>query len=135
MDSTVVGLIIGLILAAITVFLIFWGKDKKTTPMGAVSQGDADVVKPQAGTAVKNGRDDLVIIEGIGPKIAKVLNQRGIHTFAQLAETKVNTLESILKENGLQFSKPATWPEQARLAAAGKMDELKAYQEKLTAGR
>ena len=44
-------------------------------------------------------------------------------------------LENLLKQNGLQFTKPASWAEQARLAADGKMDELKALQEKLTGGR
>jgi uncharacterized membrane protein len=39
------------------------------------------------------------------------------------------------KDKGLMFLKPASWPEQARLAAAGKMDELKTLQDKLVAGR
>ncbi len=31
--------------------------------------------------------------------------------------------------------KPESWPEQSRLAAEGKMEELKAMQEKLVAGK
>lgn len=79
-------------------------------------------------------KDDLVIIEGIGPKIAKAFNKAGILTFRQLAETPVEKLRQILHDNKFP-GEPDTWPEQARLAAEGKMDELKQLQEKLTAGR
>ena len=80
-------------------------------------------------------QDDLVLVEGIGTKVAILLNQHGIKTFAQLASTSVPDLQTILLDNGLRFMKPDSWPEQARLAAAGKMEELKALQEKLVAGR
>ena len=79
-------------------------------------------------------KDDLVIIEGIGPKIAKAFNKAGILTFKQLAETPVEKLRQILHD--AQFpGDPTTWPEQARLAAEGKMDELKQLQDALIAGR
>jgi predicted flap endonuclease-1-like 5' DNA nuclease len=143
MDGTVVGLIIGVILAAITVFLILWGNKGDNTRINAARQMEVQTAAPKLTTAplvepavkapVKP--DDLVIIEGIGPKIAGILNQKGITTFAHLAAADVAGLEKILKENGLQFAKPASWPQQARLAAEGKLDELKALQDKLTAGR
>jgi predicted flap endonuclease-1-like 5' DNA nuclease len=79
--------------------------------------------------------DDLVIIEGIGPKIASILKDAGIVTFAQLAASDVGKLEEILKANGLQFADPTTWPEQSRLAAEGKMAELQAFQDSLKGGR
>ena len=79
--------------------------------------------------------DDLTIIEGIGPKIASLLNQHGITSFAQLAGTPIPDLVKILQENGLQFVKPDSWIEQGRLAAEGKMDDLKALQDKLIGGR
>ena len=44
-----------------------------------------------------------------------------IHTWQDLAKTKVETLKNILKEGGDRFAfhEPTTWPEQASLAAAG----------------
>jgi predicted flap endonuclease-1-like 5' DNA nuclease len=139
MDANLVGLIVGVILAVVTIFLILWGNrpsPAKSAPVAAVktaAAAPADVVK--ASPAAPAVPDDLVIIEGIGPKIAKLLNQNGVTTFAQLAGTDVAAIEKILRTNGLQFVKPGSWPEQARLAAAGKMDELKALQDKLVAGR
>lgn len=79
--------------------------------------------------------DDLVIIEGIGPKIAEVLNTAGITTFAQLAQTGPDRLEEILNAANLRLADPTTWPEQARLAAAGDMQGLQALQDRLKGGR
>lgn len=80
--------------------------------------------------------DDIEIIEGIGPKIAGVLREEGISTFAQLAAADVETLREILTKNRLvQISDPTTWPQQAQLAADGKFDELKELQGTLRAGR
>lgn len=80
--------------------------------------------------------DDLTRIEGIGPKISSLLQTAGITTFAQLAATDVSRLEQILTEADLRaLADPTTWPEQARLAAAGKWDELEALQDELKGGR
>ncbi len=79
-------------------------------------------------------KDDLVIIEGIGPKIAKAFNKAGILTFKQLADTPVAKLQEILTDAKFP-GVPDSWPQQARLAAEGKMDELKQLQESLIAGR
>lgn len=80
--------------------------------------------------------DDLSIIEGIGAKIAGVLQNAGIHTFAQLAATDVSRLETILAEAGprFQLAEPASWPQQAALAAAGSWDELQQLQDALKGG-
>ena len=85
--------------------------------------------------AVVTEPDDLKVIEGIGPKIAGLLNKSGIVTFTQLASTKVIILESILKEANLRISNPSTWPDQAALAAEDKWDELQKLQDELLGGR
>ncbi|MGH9892638.1 MAG: DUF4332 domain-containing protein [bacterium] len=64
-------------------------------------------------------RDDLTRLDGIGPKISELLQQRGITTFTQLAETDVDRLRQILHEANLRMLDPRTWPEQARAAEAG----------------
>jgi predicted flap endonuclease-1-like 5' DNA nuclease len=79
--------------------------------------------------------DDLEIIEGIGPKIASVFKAAGILTFQQLSQADPAQLQAILREAGLRLADPTTWPEQARLAAAGQWDELKALQDRLKGGR
>ncbi len=66
-----------------------------------------------------SARDDLTRLYGIGPKISKLLQQRGITTFTQLAETDVDRLRQILYEANLRMADARTWPEQARSAAAG----------------
>jgi len=79
--------------------------------------------------------DDLKRIEGIGPKTSKVLNEAGILTFAQLAEAEVDRLVQIVQEAGLRLVDPHTWPEQAKLAAAGDWAALDTLQDELDGGR
>lgn len=80
--------------------------------------------------------DDLTIIEGIGPKIAGILQTAGITTLVQLANTDVDHLREILNEAGLtRLANPGTWPEQAQLAAAGDWDGFKKLQGELKGGR
>jgi predicted flap endonuclease-1-like 5' DNA nuclease len=91
--------------------------------------------KPSKSKSVK--QDKLTLIEGIGPKIAGLLNESGIITFADLASAKLTTLKSILKEAGPRFAMhtPNSWPKQARLARDGKMDALKKLQDSLDRGK
>lgn len=81
--------------------------------------------------------DDFKIIEGIGPKMATILNEAGIVTFKQLAGTKVATIKEVLAAAGPRFKMhdPSNWAAQAKLAAAGKMDELKTLKAELKAGK
>ncbi len=81
--------------------------------------------------------DDLKKIEGIGPKIAELLNNAGIMTFQNLADAEVEKLKGILTEAGsrYQMHDPTTWPEQSKMAAEGKWDELKKWQDELDGGK
>ena len=81
--------------------------------------------------------DDLKKIEGIGPKIEQLLHEAGITTFAQLAETSPDLIKVILDNAGPRFAihNPATWTAQAALAAEGKWDELKTWQDELDGGK
>lgn len=98
----------------------------------------AAAAKPAAAKpAPKAKKDDLTIVEGIGPKIAELLIADGIVTFADLANAKVEAIAAILAKAGSRYSthKPDTWPQQAALARDGKMDELKALQDALDGGK
>lgn len=81
--------------------------------------------------------DDLTIIEGIGPKIAAVLNENGINSFSALAEKTADEIKAILdaSEGAFNAADPSTWAEQSKMAAEGKMDELKAWQDELKGGK
>lgn len=79
--------------------------------------------------------DDLQRIEGIGPKIAQVLADAGITTFAKLAKTSAQELHRLLKDAGLAMADPETWPQQAQLARDGRWEELDKLQEELKGGR
>ncbi len=85
--------------------------------------------------AVEMVEDDLIIIEGIGPKINDILKMAGIKTFSQLAAAKPEDLKKLLTDAGLRLGDPTTWPEQARMAAAGDMEGLQKYQDSLKGGR
>ncbi len=80
-------------------------------------------------------QDNLQIFEGIGAKIEQVLKSAGITTWAQLAVAKTDDLVRILEQAGPNYRihNPSNWPEQARLADAGKWEELIAYQKQLGA--
>jgi ribosomal protein L30 len=90
---------------------------------------------PDSNAPADNPGDDLTRIEGIGPKIARALNAAGITTFAQLAALEPARISAILRDTNIRLALTDTWPEQARLAAEGKWNDLTALQTQLTAGR
>ena len=79
--------------------------------------------------------DDLERIEGIGPNAAGALRGAGIRSFAQLANTDVEHLKSILRSANLRSFDPGTWPEQAQLAARGDWESGAALQGERQGGR
>ena len=89
------------------------------------------VIQPEP----KKEADDLVKIEGIGPKVAQALNEAGISTFEALANANVEDIQQILKDAGLKMMDASTWPAQAKLAAAGDWDGLQKMQAELSCGR
>ncbi|PVX52418.1 large subunit ribosomal protein L17 [Balneicella halophila] len=90
---------------------------------------------PKADKEVK--ADDLTKIEGIGPKTSEALQNAGVTSFATLAEMEAEKISEILEaaDGNFKAQVPDTWPEQAKLAADGKWDELKKWQDELDGGR
>jgi predicted flap endonuclease-1-like 5' DNA nuclease len=84
-----------------------------------------------------NNPQDLKIVEGIGPKIEKLLKKAGIGTWEDLAKAKKKTLQKMLEDAGdaYRIHDPATWPGQAKLAVKGEWDKLKEYQDYLKGGK
>jgi len=78
--------------------------------------------------------DNLTKIEGIGPKIAETLVAAGVASYADLAAKTPEEIAEIIKDvRGKHV--PDTWPKQAQMAADGKWDELKAWQDELDGGK
>ncbi len=113
------------------------GEEGAVAAAVAEAPAEAPVVEVVEEAAAEAKSDDLEIVEGIGPKIAEVLTQAGIVTFADLAAATPEAIREILDNAGSQFAAhdPATWPKQAGLAAAGQWDELKKWQDELLGGR
>jgi large subunit ribosomal protein L17 len=107
----------------------------ETEPTAAAET--AEVIEETAAPANEASGDDLTKIEGVGPKIAELLNNAGITTFAQLADAQDETVQQILVEAGPRFNvhDATTWNEQAALARDGKWDELKELQDRLKGGK
>lgn len=107
------------------------------TPVVETVVGEAPNVEATTADVAPVAGDDLTIVEGIGPKIAELLNNAGVTTFAQLADADDATIQQVLTDAGPRFNvhDVTTWNEQAALARDGKMDELKALQDKLNAGK
>jgi large subunit ribosomal protein L21 len=128
------------LLIIIVIILVVWwlmSRSAKTYEAGFEIDHAQPAVseEPEAAPPSAPEPDDLTILEGIGPKVNTLLQTAGIATFSQLANADVSSLKEILEANDLQFMDPTSWPEQAQLAAEGKSEELKAFQDSLKGGR
>jgi hypothetical protein len=79
--------------------------------------------------------DDLIKIEGIGPKVVKVLREAGIITFDDLARAKASDVQKVLADAGLQMMNPEGWIDQAKLASKGDFAALEKMQAEMKGGR
>ena len=113
------------------------GKASSASRVSATKPKPAKKKVSPAKTGKAKRADNLKRVEGIGPKIEKLLHAAGIKSFKKLASTSQKKLNSILVEAGPRFTShsPATWPQQARLAADGKWDKLQTLQDQLDGGR
>lgn len=66
--------------------------------------------------------DDLTRVEGIGPKVARVLRDGGIDSLRELATVEPARLRELLNRARLPFIDPSSWPEQARHNLSGLED-------------
>lgn len=81
--------------------------------------------------------DDFKVIEGIGPKIEEVLHSAGISSYTDLSNKNPDELREILlaQSSRNKMFDPGTWPEQAKLASEGKMDELQTLKDSIKGGK
>ena len=108
-------------------------KAEKAAPKKETKKVEAKAAPKKAAKA-SGKADDLKKVEGIGPKIAETLVEAGITTFAELAKTDAAKISEIIA--GVRGNHVTdTWPAQAQLAADGKWDELKKWQDELDGGK
>ena len=79
--------------------------------------------------------DDLTKLEGVGPKVAAILAEAGITTFADLANADAVEIDKVLDAHKLHMMDSEGWIEQAKLAAKGDMEGLAKLQNELKGGR
>jgi len=67
-------------------------------------------------TESSQAADDLTAITGIGPKLARVLQQKGITSYAALAAMSAQEIKTLLLSEGSGYTRYDTsgWPEQAK---------------------
>lgn len=109
----------------------------ETPKSTAVESSKMAAAAPVASAKKAAKGDDLKIVEGIGPKIEELLHAAGIVTFNDLATAPVEKVQEVLDAAGPRYRihDPATWAQQAQLAADGKWDELKVLQDRLNGGK
>ena len=100
-----------------------------------VSRNKGEQVKVQPEAPAKKSADDLTVLEGVGPKVAKILTEAGYASFADLAKADPVEVDKVLDANKLQMLDSAGWIDQAKLAAAGDMEGLAKLQDELKGGR
>ena len=112
-----------------------WPKQAKMAAEGKMDELKAWQNELDGGAEVK--ADDLTLVEGIGPKVQEILNENGVKTFKKLASISSDDIKNWLESKGGVYAgmDSTTWPEQAKMAAEGKMDELKKWQDELNAGK
>lgn len=104
---------------------------KEDTPETSKS----DKITLPSGKKVK--KDDLKVVEGIGPKIEGLLNEANINTWAELAKSDQSVVQEVLDNAGPRYKmhNPATWAKQAQLLVDEKWAEFEAYTDRLDGGK
>ena len=117
-------------------------KVESISPVASLTAKDkakSVAVPPKKGNAyAKLKKDNLQIIEGIGPKMDEVLKKHGVGTWVAIASNTKDSLRAILdKENPKRYKiiDPTTWSDQAQLAVDERWEALIAMQKDLDTGR
>jgi predicted flap endonuclease-1-like 5' DNA nuclease len=99
--NVAIALVLGLLIGWLVEWVIdwfYWRRPREDNPAPAPVL-PASLPAPTQKTRYKSpppDADDLKKIKGIGPVIAKRLNEAGIYTFAQLAELTLDEFEEAL---------------------------------------
>ena len=93
-----------MLLTVVVLLLIFWWVNRRNdVPLKEPSSTVLPAREPFA--------EDLQKIEGIGPKVSRVLNEAGITTFEALARANPADIQKRLNATGLQMMNREGWIE------------------------
>ena len=104
------------------------------TKAEVVEEVKEDAVAKAKAPKAEAKADDLTKIEGVGPKIAETLVAAGLATFADVAASTPEKIAEIIADVKGGHT-PDSWPKQAGMAAEGKWDELKKWQDAMDGGK
>ena len=109
-------------------------EEKKEEPVAAKAPAKKEKITLPSGKKIV--KDDLKVVEGIGPKIEGLLNGAGIFTWNDLANAATEKVQAILEEAGSRYRmhNPSTWAKQAELADTEQWEALEEYQDHLQGG-
>ena len=104
--------------------------DPDLAPLHATPKRATRRVTRQNQYQIYFNNDNLQIIEGVGPKIEKILKGAGYGTWGILANASYNDLKKVMSDAGPRFRihNPKSWSKQAQLANDNKWEELINYQ-------
>ena len=113
--------------------------DTKPAPVVAKTpkvEVEVEATKEAVAKETKVEADDLTKIEGVGPKAAEALVAAGMSTYAAIAKGDAEKIKEILTDASSRMAHldPTSWPKQAKMAADGKWDELKEWQDNAKGG-
>lgn len=120
-------LVVGFLLLVAGIYVVY-----RADPYLRMAPADGQMEWQRAQDASTGERDDLTRIEGIGATLQKILYDAGFTTYTAICNVEPHELTEIVLDAG--FTSPfdaSTWPEQAKLAAHGKWDELEQLQAKI----
>jgi len=83
----------------------------------AVAEAPAkEAPKKAAAPKAEAKGDDLTKLDGVGPKLAEILNAAGLNTYADVAGTSVEKFKEILEAAGSRYASkdPQPWIDQAK---------------------
>lgn len=91
-------------------------KAEATPKKEVVAKPQKEAVAEQKTKAEKPSVDDLTVISGIGPALSKLLQDKGISSYAAIAALSAADIREILDGEGAKYRKydPSDWPEQAK---------------------
>lgn len=77
-----------------------------------------DLSKIRKAASLRGRKDNLKEIQGIGPKVESLLNKAGITSFDELANSSIESLQSVLQDAGASYQSmdPAPWIQLAQEA-------------------
>lgn len=91
------------------------GSTKEIELTSAVAEAEIKPDSPVSATPEPApARDRLEAIKGIGPVFARRLNEAGIYTYAELAESSPDKLREIVAAKSWQAVEPEEWIKEAR---------------------